>query len=214
MNTHRVKVFDRTDDDAVIVFVTNHFHLIFFPTDQRFINQQLVRRRQVQTTGTDFFELFFVVRDTTTGTTHGERWTDDAREAQCFLNFTCFFDAVRNTGTWTLKANRLHGLIETVTVFRFIDGVCVRTDHFYAELFQYACRFQTQSAVQCSLTAHRWQQYVRAFFFDDLSDGFDSNRLDIGRVGHRRVSHDGRRVRVHQNNPVTFFTQCFTSLCT
>ena len=41
VNTHCVKIFDRADNDAVVVFVPDNLHLIFFPTDQRLINQQL-----------------------------------------------------------------------------------------------------------------------------------------------------------------------------
>ena len=72
MHTHGIEVFDGTNDDTVVFFVTDNFHLVFFPTDKRFIDQQFVGWRQVQTTGTDFVELFHVVSDTTTRTTHGE----------------------------------------------------------------------------------------------------------------------------------------------
>jgi hypothetical protein len=46
-----------------------------------------------------------------------------------------------------------------------------------------------------------------ALFFDDLGNGLPVDRLDVGRIRHGRVGHDGRRVGVHQNDTVTLFTQ-------
>ena len=80
MHAHGIEVLDGANDDAVVVFVTNNFHLVLFPADQGFVDQQLVGRRQVQATGTDFFELVLVVGNTATGTAHGEGRTDDAGE--------------------------------------------------------------------------------------------------------------------------------------
>ncbi|MCW7293780.1 hypothetical protein [Escherichia coli] len=51
MDAHRIKVFDRADDDAVVVFITHHFHLVLFPADQRLINQQLFGWGEIQTAG-------------------------------------------------------------------------------------------------------------------------------------------------------------------
>lgn len=43
---------------------------------------------------------------------------------------------------------------------------------------------------------------------------FPVDRLDVCRVGHFRVGHDGRRVGVDQNDAVTLFAQRFTRLGT
>ena len=72
MHAHRIQVFDRTDDDAVVLAVTHHFHFIFFPTQQRFFNKQLVGRRGFETALTDRLELFHVVGDTAASTTQSE----------------------------------------------------------------------------------------------------------------------------------------------
>ena len=45
MHAHRVQVFDRADDDAVVGLIAHDFHLELFPAKQRFFDQQLVRRR-------------------------------------------------------------------------------------------------------------------------------------------------------------------------
>ena len=94
MDAHRVEVFDGADDDAVVVFITHHFHLVLFPANQRFINQQLVGWGKVQTAFADFFELFAVVGDTATGAAHGEARADNAREANVSGNRQRFFHGV------------------------------------------------------------------------------------------------------------------------
>ena len=64
-----------------------------------------------------------------------------------------------------------------------------------------------QGAVQRSLAAHGRQQRVGAFLLDDLGHGGPLDRLDVGRVGHRRVGHDGRGVGVHQDDAVALLAQ-------
>ncbi|MNI15322.1 hypothetical protein D3C73_686180 [compost metagenome] len=72
MDTHRIDVFDRADDDAVVILIAHHLHLVLFPADQRFVNQQLFGRGQIQTAFANLFELFAVIGDTATGAAHGE----------------------------------------------------------------------------------------------------------------------------------------------
>ncbi len=72
MYTHGIKVFDGTDNDAVVIFVTDHFGLVLFPANQRLVDQQLIGRRQFHATGTDFNKFFLVIGDTAATATHGE----------------------------------------------------------------------------------------------------------------------------------------------
>ncbi len=44
MHTHRVEVFDRADDDAVVVAIPHDLHLEFLPAEDRFLDQHLVGR--------------------------------------------------------------------------------------------------------------------------------------------------------------------------
>ena len=212
VDAHRIEVFDRADDDAVVVFITHHFHLVLFPADQRLINQQLFGRREIQTAGANFFKLFTVISDTAAATAHGKGWANNAREAHVSGNRQRFFHRVCDTGTRGFQTNFLHRYVETTAVFCFINRIGSGTNHGDTELFQHALTFQLQRAVQRRLTAHRWQHRVRALFFNNLAYNFPVNRLDVGCISHFRVGHDGRRVGVHQNDAVTLFTQGFTRL--
>ncbi len=212
VHAHRVEVFDGADDDAVVLLIADNLHFVLFPADQGFVDQQFFSRRQVQTARADFFELFTVVSNTATGAAHGEGRTNDAREAQLFENRIGLFHAVGNTGARAVKADGLHGLVETRTVFSLVDGVGIRADHLNAEFFQHAFALQVQGAVQCSLAAHGWQQCVWTLFLNDLGNRLPLDRLDVGGVGHVRVGHDGGRVGVHQDDAVALFAQGFTGL--
>ena len=63
MNTHRIEVLNRADDDAVIRVIADHFHLVLFPAEKRLFNQKLVRRGKLETALADPHELFHVVGD-------------------------------------------------------------------------------------------------------------------------------------------------------
>jgi len=212
VDAHRVEVFDGADDDAVVVFITHHFHLVLFPADQRFINQQLVGRGEIQTAFADLFELFAVVGDTAAGAAHRKGRTDDAREANFSGNRQRFFHGMRDTGTRGIETDFLHRHVETAAVFGFINRVGGRANHGHAELFKHALTLQLQRAVQRRLAAHGRQNRIRTLFLNDLAHHFPVNRLDVGGISHFRVGHDSGRVRVHQNNAVALFAQRFTRL--
>ena len=207
MHTHRVEVLDGADDDAVVLLVTDHLHLVFLPADQRLVDQQFAGRRQVETAGADFLELFTVVGDAATGTAHGEGRADDAREANLLQHAVRFFHVVGDAGNRAGQADVLHRLVEARTVFGLVDSVGIGTDHLDAELLQHAVLFQVQRAVQRGLATHGRQQGVGAFLLDDLGHSGPLDRLDVGGVSHRRVGHDGGRVGVHQDDAETFFLQ-------
>ncbi len=119
---------------------------------------------------------------------------------------------MRDTGTGGVEADFLHRHVEATTVFRFINRVGGRADHGDAKFFQHTLAFQLKGAVECRLAAHGGQHRVRALFFDNFTYHFPVNRLDVSGIGHFRVSHNGRRVRVDQNDAVAFFAQRFTRL--
>ncbi|CCK00975.1 hypothetical protein BN129_4341 [Cronobacter sakazakii 701] len=98
MDTHGVEVFNRADDDAVVVFITHHFHLVLFPADQRFINQQLFGRREIQAAGANLFKLFTVVRDATASAAHRERRANNARITDICRHRQRFFHIMRDAG--------------------------------------------------------------------------------------------------------------------
>ncbi len=114
----------------------------------------------------------------------------------------------------TFKADTLHSFVEQATIFRHIDGFFFSANQLDIVFFEHAVFSQRQGAVQCSLTTHGGEDYIRTLFFDNFGNGLPFDRLDVSGVRHSRIGHDGGWVRVHQNDAITFFAQGFTSLGT
>ena len=98
-------------------------------------------------------------------------------------------------------------LIEQLTVFRFVNGVQIRTDEFDAQPFKRSVVGQFAGDVQGGLPAHPGQQSTRPFLLQDLGNGLGKQRLDVDDVGHLRVVLDGGRVGVDEDDLVAVLTQ-------
>ena len=68
-------------------------------------------------------------------------------------------------------------------------------------------RTRSSAVLSAGLAAHGRQQRVRPFLLDDARDRAPLDRLDVDRVGHFRVGHDGRRIRVDEDDAVALLAQ-------
>jgi len=71
---------------------------------------------------------------------------------------------------------------------------------------------QLHREVERGLAAEGRQQGGGAFKGDDFLHELNRQRLDIGGVGELRIGHDRGRVRVHENDAVTFLAEGLASL--
>jgi hypothetical protein len=90
MDAHRIDVFDRADDDAVVLAVADDLHLVFFPAEDGFLNQHLGGGGGFEAALDDLLELFLVVGDTAAGAAQGETWADDGGQAGHCQGFAGF----------------------------------------------------------------------------------------------------------------------------
>ena len=227
VDAHRVNVFDRADNDGVVGFVAHNLHLVFFPAQQAFVDEDLVHRRGIHAGAAEVDVIFAVIGYATAGAAKGEGGADDGGQA----NLVQLFQRLRNTriqigravfflrsgddgGLRVFDAQTVHRFAEQLTIFSHFNGIALGADHFHVELVQHAHLFQRQRGVQTCLTAHGRQQRVGALFFDDLGNNFGGDRLDIGGVGQTGVGHNCRRVRVHEDHAVALFSQRLTGLGT
>ena len=118
-----------------------------------------------------------------------------------------------NLCLWVFDAKAIHGFAEELAVFGHFNCVAFRTDQLNVEFLQNAQIIERQRSVQTGLTAHRWQERIRALFFDDFCNSIRRDRFDIGRIREARIGHDRRRIGVHQDDAVALFAQRFTCLC-
>ncbi len=184
MDAHRVEVFDRADDDAVVLVVAHDLHLELFPADHRFFDQQFMGRRRIQSALADGDELFLVVGDAAAGAAQRERGPDDGRIPDHGLHLQRLFQAVRDGRTRAGQPDPGHRLLEFLAVLGLVDGFPGRADQFHVVLFQHAMLGEVQRAVQRGLPAHRRQQRIGPLDGDDLLDHLPVNRLDVGDVRH------------------------------
>ena len=119
-----------------------------------------------------------------------------------------------NLSARRFQSDLLHRNIELFAVFGFIDGLLCRTNHLDTVLSQYAFGVEFQGAVQRCLTAHGRKQGTWPLFFDNFGDRLPLHRLDISRIGHGRVRHDGGGVRVHENDSIALLPQRLARLST
>ena len=97
-----------------------------------------------------------------------------------------------------------HGVAELEAVLGAVDDVGLGADQFDAVPGEGAGCIEPHGDVERGLAAHGGQQGVGLLADYDLFDHLGGDRLDIGGVGKARVSHDGGRVRVHQDDAVAF----------
>jgi hypothetical protein len=77
MDAHGVEVFDRTDDDDVVVGVAEQFEFELFPAEHGFFYQHLVGGRKVEAAAQGFVEFFFLVDKAAAGAAQGVGGADD-----------------------------------------------------------------------------------------------------------------------------------------
>src|SRR4029453_1263084 len=80
VHAHRIDILDGADDDAIVVAIAYHLHLIFLPAEHRFLDQHFGGGRGVEPAFDDVEELLAVVGDAAAGAAECEGGTDDARE--------------------------------------------------------------------------------------------------------------------------------------
>ena len=127
MYTHRIQIFNRAYDDAVVRLIAHHLHLEFFPAQQRFFDQQLTGGRCLQATLANCLELFGVVSNTASGSTQRKARSNDSRKAQGLLHRPSLFHAVGDVGTGRAQANLCHRMFELQAILGFIDGLWAGT---------------------------------------------------------------------------------------
>ena len=212
VDAHRVQVLDRADDDAIVLAIADHLHLELFPAEQRFLDQQFVRRRKIEPALAHVDELVLVVRDATTGAAQCKGRADHRGEADLGLDFQRLLEVVRDARARRPEADARHRRLEFLAVLGLVDRFLRCSDQLDVELVQHAFPRQIERAVQRRLSTHRRQQRTGALTFDDLRDHRPRDRLDVRHIRHFRISHDRRRIRIDEDHAVSLFLQRLAGL--
>ena len=207
VDAHRIDILDRADDDRIVLAVAHHLHLVFFPAEQRFLDQHLGGGARFQPLAHDPLELGLVVGDAPARPAEREAGADDCGQARAFEHRKRLVERGRHPAARAFEADLVHRLTEPLAVLRLVDRIGMGADHLDAMFGQHTHPLKVERAIERGLPAHCRQQSIGPLARDDPGNDFGGDRLDIGRIGHVRIGHDRRRVRVHQDNPIPFLAQ-------
>src|SRR5208282_5164637 len=233
VDAHRVEVFDGADDDAVVGLVAHHFHFVFLPAEQRFLDEDFRDGRKLHAALGESVKFVAVVGDAAAGAAERERGPDDERETANLVDHGAgFVQIVRGAGNGNVEANGEHQILEDLPVFAAFDGFGFGANHLDAVFFQHTGAVKGHRGVERGLAAERREQhkFVRGLGVgvwvlgnthfahlllladDDFLNTFRRDRLDVGAVGELRVGHDGGRVGVDENDAEAFLLERFAGL--
>ena len=209
MHAHRIDVLDGADDDAVVLRVADNLHLVLFPAEDGFLDQDLRRGRGFEAPLGDVHVFFAIVGDTAARAAKREGRPDDGRKLDVVERVLRLGEVLGQLRARGRKPDLGHRLAEQQAILGLVDGMGLGADHLDVELFERAVAEELERGVERGLPAHGWQKrhafarMSRALALDDLGDDFRRDRLDIGRVGQIRVCHDRRRIGIDQDDPVS-----------
>ena len=209
MNADGIDVFNEAHRDHLAFAVANDFQLKLFPAFQRLFDEHFMDQTRLQAAGRDRPQLLQIVAEATARAAHRVGGADDHREADLLRDALRVFNGMDRFALRHVDAQRIHRLLEGETVFAAFDGVQLHADHLYIIFIKDAFERQFAGEIQGRLAAEIRQQRVRPFLFDDLLHALRVQRLDIRRVRHARIRHDGGRIGVHEND---FIAQTSKSL--
>ena len=119
---------------------------------------------------------------------------------------------MRHRGARAFEADLLHRVLEQLAVLGHVDGFARGRDELHAVFGEHAFAHQVERGVQRGLATHGGQQRVGLFLLDDARQRAPVDGLDVDRVGHLRVRHDGRRIGIHQDDAIALFPERLAGL--
>ena len=212
MHAHRIEVFDRADDDDVVLRVAHHLELELFPTRDAFLNQDLAVERELETARGDLLELLQVVGDAATRATEREARADHAGQADLVQRLSRFCHVVGKAAVGAFEPDLLHRGAELLAALGLLNRVRLGADQLDAQLLEHAHVVQLHRTVEGCLAAEGRQDCVWPLLLQDLGDDFRREGLDVGPVRSLRIGHDRRRIAVDEDDPVAIAAERLAGL--
>ncbi len=207
VHTHRVEVLDRADDHTVVRAVTHDLELVLLPALDRLLDQDLRDGAGVEAVGRHALVLLHRLGDAGTPTAEDVGGPDDDGKADLVDRRPRLVHVVGDGGPGGLEPDLGHGDLELLAVLCRLDGLGICADQLAPEPLEHAGLLQLHRQVETGLATEGRQHGIGSFFFDDLLEDLQIERLDIGGVGETRIGHDRRRVRVREDDSIALFLQ-------
>ena len=133
VHAHRIDVFDRADDDAIVRLVADDLHLEFLPAEHALLDQHLVGRRGVDAALDDLDEFVAVVGDAAAGAAHREARADDRGQADVLQRGERLAQRLDVMRARRLEADLGHRLAEQFAILGLVDRLRGGADHLDVE---------------------------------------------------------------------------------
>ncbi len=218
VNAHRIDVLDGADDDAVVLRVADNLHLILFPAEHRFLDQDLAGRRSFEPALGDVQVFFAVVRDAAAGSAKREGRPDDRGQLHIIEGGLHLRKIVGEHGARRGQPDFPHRLAEEQAILGLVDGLGLRPDHLHLEAVERPVARQPERSIERGLSAHGGQKrhplarVLPLLALDHLGDHVRRDRLDIGGVRQIRVRHDRGGIRIDEDDSIPLGLQRLAGL--
>ena len=141
MNAHGVEIFDRADNYALILVVAHHLHLVFLPTKQALLNQNLINGRGIQPLAQHLFKFNLVVCNPASRAPQRVSGAQNNGKIPEVLDFLAgFVNRMDAKGMSDVQADIEHSLLEKLSVLPLPDCLRFCPDHLDPMLFQDSLR--------------------------------------------------------------------------
>src|SRR5918996_2515115 len=132
MDSHRIEVFDRADDDDIIFMIAHDLQLEFLPTQYRFFDENFVNRRNVQPMLHDLFEVVWPIGKISAAAAKRTRRSNNQRKVKPLLDPHRLAQIARIAAPWQIQSGAPHRLFEEIAILSFLDRSQLRADHLDA----------------------------------------------------------------------------------
>ncbi len=180
--------------------VAHHLEFELLPALDRLLEEDLRDGAAPQTAGHDVAEALGVAGDAAATPSEREGGAHDQREAELAAGQLGLFERMRESAARHAQADALHDLAELRAILGPADRLRVGADHLDAPQVEHTGLRELHAQVERRLAAQRRQERVRPLGLDDARERRQVERLDVGAGGEVRIGHDGRRVRVHEDD--------------
>ena len=209
-----IDIFHRADGDDVAACVAHGLKLDLFPAVDILLYEDLRDRRGVKPTARDGAQLVRAVSDAAARAAEREGGADDDGIADAVGNGKRGVRVARDVRGNDRLADRLHRVLEELSVLGAVDGVHICADEAHTVRVEKPGFIELHREGQTRLPAEPGKQTVRLFLLDDAHERLLGQRFEVDLVRECTVGHDGCGVGVDEDDVDACVPQDAARLCT
>ena len=138
VDPHRIEIFNGAHDDDIVFQVTHDLQFILFPTDHRFLDQDLAHRTHGQCPLNQPLKFFTIVGNVSTGTSHRKGRANDRGKPDGLHNRNGLLPTMRRPALRHTQPDPLHGLLKCLSILCLMDRLRRRTHKGDSMFLQHA----------------------------------------------------------------------------